>query len=80
MRITTSHRGAKLSPQGGVSAEPHDGLDSRREFRSSRLHVIRLLFFDRVPRQTLRFNRRNIFAARTETNANIAASISPPAS
>ena len=24
--------------------------------------VIRLLFYDRVPRQTLRFNRRNLFA------------------
>jgi len=42
--------------------EAHEDWIRGVNFELQAPRVIRLLFFDRVPRQTLRFNRRNIFA------------------
>ena len=47
-------------------------LDPLREFRDPGPAVIRLLTYDRLPKQAIRFNRRNILRG-TETAANIAA-------
>jgi 5-methylcytosine-specific restriction endonuclease McrA len=42
--------------------EPHEDWISAVNFEIQVPRVIRLLSFDRVPKQTIRFNRRNIFA------------------
>jgi 5-methylcytosine-specific restriction endonuclease McrA len=42
--------------------EPHDDWIRAVNFEIQVPRVIRLLFYDRVPKQTVRFNRRNIFA------------------
>ncbi len=42
--------------------EPHEDWIQSVNFQLQVPRVIRLLFFDRIPRQTIRFNRRNIFA------------------
>jgi 5-methylcytosine-specific restriction endonuclease McrA len=42
--------------------EPHEDWIRTVNFEIQVPRVIRLLSFDRVPRQTVRFNRRNIFA------------------
>jgi len=42
--------------------EPHEDWISAVDFEIQVPRVIRLLAFDRVPKQTIRFNRRNIFA------------------
>lgn len=42
--------------------EPHDDWIKAVNFEIQVPRVIRLLFYDRLPKQTIRFNRRNIFA------------------
>ena len=42
--------------------EPHEDWISAVNFEIQVPRVIRLLVFDRVPKQTIRFNRRNLFA------------------
>jgi 5-methylcytosine-specific restriction endonuclease McrA len=42
--------------------EPHDDWIRSVNFELRVPRVIRLLIYDRLPRQTIRFNRRNIFA------------------
>ncbi|MHB1033507.1 MAG: HNH endonuclease [Pirellulales bacterium] len=42
--------------------EPHEDWIKTVNFEIRVPRVIRLLFYDRLPKQTLRFNRRNIFA------------------
>lgn len=42
--------------------EPHDDWIRSVNFELQAPRVIRLLFYDRLPRQTVRFNRRNLFA------------------
>lgn len=42
--------------------EPHDDWIRAVNFEIQVPRVIRLLFYDRVPKQVVRFNRRNIFA------------------
>jgi 5-methylcytosine-specific restriction endonuclease McrA len=42
--------------------EPHEDWIRSVNFEIQVPRVVRLLFYDRVPRQTIRFNRRNIFA------------------
>ena len=42
--------------------EPHEDWISSVNFEIQVPRVIRLLSFDRVPKQTIRFNRRNLFA------------------
>lgn len=42
--------------------EPHQDWIRSVNFEIQVPRVIRLLFYDRLPRQTVRFNRRNIFA------------------
>ncbi len=42
---------------------PHEDWISSVNFEIQVPRVIRLLAFDRVPKQTIRFNRRNVFAA-----------------
>lgn len=42
--------------------EPHEDWIRAVNFEIQVPRVIRLLFYDRLPRQTVRFNRRNIFA------------------
>jgi len=42
--------------------EPHDDWVRAVNFEIQVPRVIRLLTYDRIPKQTLRFNRRNIFA------------------
>jgi 5-methylcytosine-specific restriction endonuclease McrA len=42
--------------------EPHDDWVRSVNFEIQVPRVIRLLAFDRVPKQTIRFNRRNLFA------------------
>ena len=59
---TTSRRGVRSAP----SARPTT-IRTTTGFRRSisafrRLRVIRLLDYDRTPKQTVRFNRRNVFA------------------
>ena len=52
----------EISALKAAFKEPHDDWIQGVNFQLQVPRVIRLLFFDRVPRQTLRFNRRNIFA------------------
>jgi 5-methylcytosine-specific restriction endonuclease McrA len=42
--------------------EPHEDWIRSVNFEIQVPRVIRLLFYDRLPKQTIRFNRRNIFA------------------
>lgn len=42
--------------------EPHEDWIQSVNFEIQVPRVIRLLFYDRLPKQTIRFNRRNIFA------------------
>jgi 5-methylcytosine-specific restriction endonuclease McrA len=42
--------------------EPHDDWIKSVNFEIQVPRVIRLLFYDRLPKQTVRFNRRNLFA------------------
>ena len=42
--------------------EPHDDWIKAVNFEIQVPRVIRLLFYDRLPKQVIRFNRRNIFA------------------
>jgi 5-methylcytosine-specific restriction endonuclease McrA len=42
--------------------EPHDDWIRAVNFEIQVPRVIRLLFYDRIPKQVVRFNRRNIFA------------------
>src|SRR5688572_10565789 len=42
--------------------EPHEDWIRAVNFEIQVPRVIRLLFYDRLPKQTIRFNRRNIFA------------------
>ena len=42
--------------------EPHEDWIRAVNFEVQVPRVIRLLFYDRLPKQTIRFNRRNIFA------------------
>ena len=42
--------------------EPHDDWIRSVNFEIQVPRVVRLLFYDRIPRQTVRLNRRNIFA------------------
>lgn len=58
---------------------PHDDWIRSVNFEIQVPRVIRLLTYDRLPKQAIRFNRRNILCG-TETAANIAAGNFPPAS
>ena len=46
----------------GAFREPHEDWIRAVNFEIQVPRVIRLLAFDRVPKQTIRFNRRNLFA------------------
>lgn len=46
----------------GTFREPHEDWIRAVNFEIQVPRVIRLLAFDRVPKQTIRFNRRNLFA------------------
>jgi len=52
----------EISALKAAFKEPHEDWIQGVNFQLQVPRVIRLLFFDRVPRQTLRFNRRNVFA------------------
>lgn len=51
----------EISELKAAFKEPHDDWIAAVNFEIQVPRVIRLLFYDRVPRQTVRFNRRNIF-------------------
>ncbi len=59
--------------------EPHEDWISSVNFEIQVPRVIRLLAFDRVPKQTIRFNRRNVFA-RDGNRCQYCGAASPPAS
>jgi len=52
----------ELSELHSEEPAPHDDWVQAVNFRIQVPRVIRLLAFDRAPRQSLRFNRRNLFA------------------
>ena len=52
----------EISELRATFKEPHEDWISSVNFEIQVPRVIRLLTFDRVPKQTIRFNRRNIFA------------------
>ncbi len=52
----------EISELRAAFKEPHEDWIRGIDFELQVPRVIRLLFFDRIPRQTIRFNRRNIFA------------------
>ena len=52
----------EISEMRAAFKEPHEDWIQGVNFELQAPRVIRLLFYDRVPRQTIRFNRRNIFA------------------
>jgi 5-methylcytosine-specific restriction endonuclease McrA len=51
----------ELSELKSAYREPHDDWVRSVNFEIQVPRVIRLLFYDRIPRQTVRLNRRNIF-------------------
>ena len=52
----------EISELKAAFKEPHEDWIQGINFELQVPRVIRLLHFDRIPRQTIRFNRRNIFA------------------
>jgi 5-methylcytosine-specific restriction endonuclease McrA len=52
----------EISELRATFKKPHEDWISSVNFEIQVPRVIRLLKFDRVPKQTIRFNRRNIFA------------------
>jgi 5-methylcytosine-specific restriction endonuclease McrA len=52
----------EISELRAAFKEPHEDWIQGVNFELQAPRVIRLLFYDRIPRQTIRFNRRNIFA------------------
>ena len=52
----------EISELKAAFKEPHEDWIRSVNFEVQVPRVIRLLFYDRLPKQTIRFNRRNIFA------------------
>ena len=52
----------EISELKAAFKEPHEDWISAVHFEIQVPRVIRLLAFDRVPKQTIRFNRRNVFS------------------
>jgi 5-methylcytosine-specific restriction endonuclease McrA len=56
------HSWREISALKASLKEPHEDWIQAVNFELQVPRVIRLLSFDRIPRQTIRFNRRNLFA------------------